>query len=53
MHDAAAPQPEKRQSAGPKRSIDIARRSDIERQIAEDRLESGESDLLRSDAPLE
>jgi small-conductance mechanosensitive channel len=53
MHDAAAPQPEKRQSAGPKRSIDVGRRSDIERQIAEDRLESGESDLLRSDAPLE
>ncbi len=27
--------------------------ADIERQIAEDRRESGESDLLRSDAPLE
>ena len=50
---AAAPEPKKNQSAGPKNAIDVGRRTEIERQIAEDRRESGESDLLRSDAPLE
>jgi small-conductance mechanosensitive channel len=48
---AAAPQP--RQTAGSKKAIDIRRSTEIERQIAEDRRESGESDLLRPDAPLE
>ncbi|HEY7319471.1 MAG TPA: mechanosensitive ion channel family protein [Candidatus Binatia bacterium] len=48
---AAARQP--RQTAGSKKAIDIRRRTEIERQIAEDRRESGESDLLRPDAPLE
>ena len=50
---AAAPEPKKHQSAGPKNAIDVGRRTEIDRQIAEDRRESGESDLLRSDAPLE
>jgi small-conductance mechanosensitive channel len=50
---AAAAEPKKSQSAGPKNAIDVRRRTEIERQIAEDRRESAESDLLRSDAPLE
>ena len=50
--DAAAAA-EKRQSAGPKTAIDVGRRTEIERQITEDRRESGEPDLLRPDAPLE
>lgn len=41
------------QSAGPKNAIDIGRRTEIQREIAEDRRELGQSDLLRSDAPLE
>ena len=49
--EAAAPRP--RQTAGPKKAIDIARRTDIQREIAEDHRESDQSDLLRSDAPLE
>ncbi|MGE0822141.1 MAG: mechanosensitive ion channel domain-containing protein [Candidatus Binatia bacterium] len=47
----AAPQP--RLTAGPKEAVDIQRRTDLERQIAEDRRASGEADLLRSDVPLE
>ena len=43
----------KSQSAGPKNAIDVQRRTEIQRQIAEDRRESGEPDLLRSNAPLE
>jgi hypothetical protein len=50
-HELAAPRT--RHTDGPGKPVDIGRRSDVERQIAEDRRESGESDLLRSDAPLE
>lgn len=53
MQELATAGPQPRQTAGPKEAIDIRRRTDIERQIAEDRRESGASDLLRSDAPLE
>ena len=55
MKEPAAAQSEskKRQSAGPKDAIDVQRRTEIQRQIAEERRESGEPDLLRSDAPLE
>ena len=53
LYEPTAPQAQKRSSAGSKQAIDIQRRAGIERQIAEDRRESGESDLLRSDAPLE
>jgi small conductance mechanosensitive channel len=53
MQEPVAAAPEKHPSAGPKTAIDVQRRTEIKRQIAEDRRESGESDLLRSDAPLE
>jgi hypothetical protein len=51
MQEAAAPR--SRPIPGPRKAIDIARRSDIQREIAEDRRQSEQSDLLRSDAPLE
>jgi len=51
MQEAAAPPP--RQTAGSKKAIDIARRTDIQKEIAEDHRESDQPDLLRSDAPLE
>ena len=41
------------QTAGPKKPIDIGRRTDIQREIADDRRDSDQPDLLRSDAPLE
>ena len=53
LQEPTMAEPQPRHTAGPKKAIDIQRRTDIERQIAEDRRESGESDLLRSDAPLE
>jgi small-conductance mechanosensitive channel len=53
MQEAVAGAAQPRKTAGPKQAIDIERRSDIERQIAEDRRESSDADLLRSDAPLE
>ncbi|MGE0683491.1 MAG: mechanosensitive ion channel domain-containing protein [Candidatus Binatia bacterium] len=53
MQEPATAKLQPRQTAGSKKAIDIQRRTDIERQIAEDRRESGESDLLRSDARLE
>ncbi|MGB7949737.1 MAG: mechanosensitive ion channel domain-containing protein, partial [Candidatus Binatia bacterium] len=53
MQEAVAGAVQPRKTAGPKQAIDIERRSDIERQIAEDRRESSDADLLRSDAPLE
>lgn len=53
LQEFAAARPQTRPLTEPKKVIDIRRRTDIERQIAEDRRESGETDLLRSDAPLE
>ena len=50
---AAQSESKKRQSAGPKDAIDVQRKAEVQRQMAEDRRESGEPDLLRSDAPLE
>lgn len=50
-HEPGARRPD--QSAGPKQAIDIGRRTEIQREIAEDRRDAGQSDLLRSDAPLE
>lgn len=49
-----APAAERREAAaaGPRRAIDIARRSDLEQQIAEERA-AGEPDLLREEAPRE
>lgn len=48
-----AAKPPASESAGPKNPIDIHRRTETEHRIAEDRRESGDADLLRSDAPLE
>jgi hypothetical protein len=53
MHAPDRAQPAERATAGPKRAIDISRRTEIEKQSAEDRRASGEVDLLRSDTPLE
>lgn len=53
MQELHAARTQPRHTAGPKEAIDIRRRTDIEQQIAEDRRASGDSDLLRSDTPLE
>ncbi|MEO5701478.1 MAG: mechanosensitive ion channel domain-containing protein [Casimicrobiaceae bacterium] len=53
MHSREAGEPQPRQAAGSKKAIDVGRRTEIQKQIAEDRRQSGDADLLRSDVPLE
>jgi small-conductance mechanosensitive channel len=47
------PKPARQVAAGPKEAIDVGRRTDISREIGEERRDSNQPDLLRSDAPLE
>ena len=49
----AAPAEARPSAAGPREAIDVGRRNELERQIAEERRGAGEDDLLRSPAPRE
>jgi len=50
MQERTTPRP--RATAGPKKPIDIDRRTELQQEIADDRRTADQADLLRPDAPL-